>query len=171
MADKIKIAVSACLLGQKVRYDAQEKGHELIINYFMQQHSDILELLPFCPEVAIGLSVPRAKIQLQQEKDKTIRVVGVENHRLDVTSELQSYAERFLLQQPDIRAYIVKSKSPSCAYQSSPVFFGTKQTGLSSGMFVQTLKKIKSELLIIEETQLDSEQACLTLLQQIQKLC
>ena len=131
MADKIKIAVSACLLGQKVRNDAQEKRHELIINYFMQQHSDILELLPFCPEVAIGLSVPRAKIQLQQEKDKTIRVVGVENHRLDVTSELQSYAERFYCNNR-ISEHILLNRSHPVVLISQVLFFlGQNKQGLA----------------------------------------
>jgi uncharacterized protein YbbK (DUF523 family) len=189
--NKIQIAVSACLLGQKVRYDGKEKKHALIMNVFLNKYFDIVELVPFCPEVAIGLGVPRAKIQLvsdkNRQKDKQIRVIGVENHTLDVTDELQLYAENFLLQYPDIKYYIVKSKSPSCAYQSGPLFnvrlrsqADADNTGLrnkydydeqielTSGLFVQTIQAVKPESVFIEETQLESEEACEQFFQLIQ---
>jgi len=167
---KIKIAVSACLLGQKVRYDAQEKSHTILLDFF-RQYSDTLEVLPFCPEVAIGLGVPRAKIQLVRQYDKSIRVIGVQDHTLDVTFDLQSYAEDFLQQHPDISIYIVKSKSPSCAYQSSPLYKGSEQLDLISGLFVQTLNNLKPDLLIMEESRFDSKYACLQFLKKIQNLC
>ena len=170
MSYKVKIAVSACLLGQKVRYDAQEKSHTMLLDFF-RQYSDILEAVPFCPEVAIGLGVPRAKIQLVREYNNTIRVIGVEDHTLDVTSDLQSYAKDFLQQHPDISTYIVKSKSPSCGYQSSPLYKGSEQLALTSGLFVQTLNNLKSDLLIIEESRLNSKYTCLQLLKKIQNLC
>lgn len=122
MIDKPKIAVSACLLGHRVRYDGREKKHSLIVDSFLNKFSDKVELVPFCPEVAIGLSVPRAKIQVVKDAGEQIRVVGVEDHRLDVTQPLKSYAELFLQQNPDIRGFIVKSKSPSCGLQSTPLF-------------------------------------------------
>lgn len=191
MNDKIQIAVSACLLGHKVRYDAKEKKQIIIIDVFINKYADAIELVPFCPEVAIGLSVPRDKIQLVTDKNgqkgKQIRLLGVADHTLDVTHELQSYTEKFLLQYPDIKYYIVKSKSPSCGYGSTPLFFAPfgfaedsaasrkvkkpedyEQTGFTSGLFVQTLQVLKPELVIIEETQLDTEQACEMLVQRIQ---
>ncbi|MCU7939146.1 MAG: DUF523 domain-containing protein [gamma proteobacterium symbiont of Bathyaustriella thionipta] len=191
MTYKTQIAVSACLLGQKVRYDGKTKKHALIIDMFLNKGLSTVELIPFCPEVAIGLGVPREKIQVIRNKDKQIRLVGVEDHTLDVTHELQSYAENFLLQYPDIKYYIVKSKSPSCGYQSTPLFisqvddeksglmkkhdnynynynYNYEQAELTSGLFVQTLQTIEPELVIIEETQFDSEEACLMFFQQIQ---
>ena len=161
------------------------------MDVFLHKYADTVETVPFCPEVAIGLGVPRAKIQVVRyrhgQKDEQIRVVGVENHTLDVTHELQSYAEEFLLQYPDIKYYIVKSKSPSCGYQSTPLFSAQlisqtdaetdnvikkadiyENAELTSGLFVQTLQDLKPDLVIIEETQLDSEQACLRFFQQTQ---
>ena len=178
-----------------MRYDGKEKKHAVIIDVFLNRYTDKVKLVPFCPEVAIGLGVPRAKIQLvsykdgqkDRQKDKQIRVVGVDNHTLDVTDELQSYAENFLLQYSDIEYYIVKSKSPSCGYQSTPLFIAQcisisddenaglmnkykycEQAEFTSGLFVQTLQALKPELVIIEETQLDSEQACEEFFQRIQ---
>ncbi len=191
MTYKIQIAVSACLLGQKVRYDGKEKKHELIMDVFLDKYSDTVDIVPFCPEVAIGLGVPRAKIQIVNyrhgQKDEQIRLVGVEDHTLDVTYELQLYTEKFLLQYPDIKYYIVKSKSPSCGYQSTPLFIAQfispadaendsllkkqdvyEYAELTSGLFVQTLQALKPEIVIIEETQLDSEEACLRFFQQAQ---
>jgi len=188
---KTQIAVSACLLGQKVRYDGKEKKHLLIMDFFLNRYSDRVDIVPFCPEVAIGLGVPRTKIQLinyrYEQKDEQIRLVGVEDHTLDVTYELQLYTEKFLLQYPDIKYYIVKSKSPSCGYQSTPLFIAQfispadaendsllkkqdvyEYAELTSGLFVQTLQALKPEIVIIEETQLDSEQACLRFFQQAQ---
>lgn len=191
MTYKTQIAVSACLLGQKVRYDGKEKKHELIMDVFLDKYSDTVDIVPFCPEMAIGLGVPRAKIQLVNyrygQKDEQIRLVGVEDHTLDVTYELQLYTEKFLLQYPDIKYYIVKSKSPSCGYQSTPLFIAQfispadaendsllkkqdvyEYAELTSGLFVQTLQALKPEIVIIEETQLDSEEACLRFFQQAQ---
>jgi len=174
MTDKPKIAVSACLLGHRVRYDGREKKHSLIVDIFLNQFSDKVELVPFCPEVAIGLSVPRAKIQVMKETHEHIRVVGVEDHRLDVTQPLKSYAESFLQQYPEIKGFIVKSKSPSCGFQSTPLFErlvqekgSYKQLGFTSGLFVQSLLILKPELPIIEETQLTTENACLNFIQNL----
>ncbi|MCK5647275.1 MAG: DUF523 domain-containing protein [Gammaproteobacteria bacterium] len=189
MTDKPVVAVSACLLGHRVRYDGREKKHSLIVDSFLNKFSDKVELVPFCPEVAIGLSVPRAKIQVVKETHEQIRLVGVEDHRLDVTQPLKLYAESFLQQYPDIRGFIVKSKSPSCGFQSTPLFErlaqekgsceehaeGTlpnaegsyKQLGFTSGLFVQSVLILKPGLQIIEETQLTTENACLNFIQNL----
>ncbi len=159
----MNIAVSACLLGQKVRYDGREKKHSVIIDFFSQYCSDTITLVPFCPEVDIGLSVPRAKIHLVDTK-KMVRVVGVSDPTLDVTAGLQQYAHNFLLKHPDIQYYIVKSKSPSCGYQSTPISTSFTSDRLTSGLFVQILKQIKTDLVFIEESQLTSVEACLALI-------
>jgi len=185
---KPQIAISACLLGQMVRYDGKEKKQPLIVAFFLNKKylqynlSGTVEVVPFCPEVGIGLGVPRAKIQAVRQKDEQIRIVGVENHTWDVTEALKSYAEHFLQQYPDIQYFIVKAKSPSCGYQSTPLFQAlipvqakqcaqeeqkVEQIALVSGLFVQTILELKPQLHIIDETCLSTEQSCLSLLQQI----
>lgn len=183
------LAVSACLLGQPVRYDGKEKKQNLIVDFFLNRYSEAVRIIPFCPEVGIGMGVPRPKIQLVSQKDESIRVLGVENHTLDVTKALQSYAQQFIQQYPDIQFFIVKARSPSCGYHSTPLFKNPEQVdssnsfdlgtsidikkgeyleiAMTSGMFVQTLLKLKPELQIVDEIMLTSENDCLKLLQQV----
>jgi uncharacterized protein YbbK (DUF523 family) len=170
----IKIAISACLLGEKVRYDGKDKCHEPIIKYLKdnQQLTQQLtiEWIPFCPEVGIGLSVPRDKIQLEKAAEQ-IHVVGVLDHTWDVTEELKSFAANFIQKHADIDCYIVKSKSPSCGYQSTPLFLRVQGKNqfltLTSGMFTRTILAIKPQLCIIEETKLDNESDCRKFLQKL----
>ena len=178
--------MSACLLGHKVRYDGKEKT--LAVEQFSSfRHFSKVDFIPFCPEVGIGLSVPRAKIQLVKEKQQPIRLLGAENHSWDVTEELTSYAHNFLQQYPDINCYIVKSKSPSCGYQSTPLFVTKsinengdlsdyeqdyEQLAVTSGLFVQTILQLRPELLIMDELQFvqlleSGERACLKFIQQL----
>jgi len=184
---KPEIAISACLLGQRVRYDGEDKRQSQIVDFFLEQFSEQVSIIPFCPEVAIGLGVPRPKIQLIRQKGEQIRVLGVENHTLDVTESLQSYADEFLTQYPGLSHVIVKSRSPSCGYQSTPLMMNIlgdsdndnevepqskdiyKQIALSSGLFVQTILAIKPELQIVDETQLITQQQCLKFLQSMQQ--
>ncbi|MBE9526738.1 MAG: DUF523 domain-containing protein [Proteobacteria bacterium] len=156
MNKKVQIAISACLLGEKVRYDAKilpafDKNSVL---KQLNIAEDEVEFISFCPEVGIGLGVPRAKIQVIRNKQQKIRVLGVENHTLDVTTELESYAQNFFKQHPDIFAYLVKSKSPSCGYASTPLFDDSEkhaqQISITSGLFVQTILKIKPQILVID---------------------
>lgn len=178
MIDKtIKIAISACLLGENVRYDGKHRCHEPIIRFLRDNSQVTIEWVPFCPEVGIGLSVPRDKIQLENVSEQ-IHVVGVLNYRWDVTDELKSFAVNFLQQRADVDCYIVKSKSPSCGYQSTPLFqrVSTPEQGvqdknhylaLTSGMFTRTIAAIKPELCLIEETKLGNENDCRQFLQQL----
>ena len=183
--NKPQIAISACLLGHKVRYDGKEK--KLPVEQFPAfRHFEQVEFIPFCPEVGIGLGVPRAKIQLVREQQQ-IRLLGVENHRWDGTEELSSYAQNFLQQYPDINCYVVKSKSPSCGYQSTALFVrkiisdngdlsdyeqAYEQLSVTSGLFVQTILQLRPRLLIMDEIQFmqllnSGEQACLKFIQQL----
>ena len=57
---KIRIAISACLLGREVRYNGGHKESRLC-SHTLAQHFDFV---PLCPEVAIGLGIPREPIRL-----------------------------------------------------------------------------------------------------------
>jgi len=175
MLKTVKIAISACLLGENVRYDGNNSCHEPIIQYLRDNLQVTIEWIPFCPEVGIGLSVPRDKIQLQKVSEQ-IHVVGVLNHTWDVTDELKSFAVNFLHQRADVDCYIVKSKSPSCGYQSTPLFHRVQGQNvqsenqclaLTSGMFTRTITAMKPQLCIIEETRLGNENDCRQFLQQL----
>lgn len=165
--EKLQIAISACVLGEPVRYDGKSKRHALIVDIFTRQLNEQVELIPFCPEMGIGLGAPRDKIELVRQKDESIRVLGVEDHTWDVTHELQFYTEVFLKKYPNLDYFIVKSRSPSCGYNTTPVFSNGSEVAVDSGMFVQTLLAIKPGLNIINESQLVSEQDCLNFIRKI----
>ncbi|MDH3690976.1 MAG: DUF523 domain-containing protein, partial [Gammaproteobacteria bacterium] len=68
----VRIGVSSCLLGQNVRYDGEHKRDSFITNAL----THYFEFVPVCPEVSIGLGVPRPPIQLRG-KLEAARVVSV----------------------------------------------------------------------------------------------
>ena len=67
------VGVSACLLGQKVRYDGDHKHNAILVH----QLGPLLRFRDTCPEVAIGLPVPRPPIQVVQV-DAILRALGVD---------------------------------------------------------------------------------------------
>ncbi|AMQ44934.1 hypothetical protein AMS64_22585 [Aeromonas veronii] len=101
-----KVLVSACLLGQPVRYDGQSKG---IVSDWLSALGAEGRVLAFCPEVAGGLPTPRPPAERQGE-----RVVTASG--LDVTAEFDRGAELALeiCQTQGIRFALLKEGSPSC---------------------------------------------------------
>ncbi|PJG58102.1 DUF523 domain-containing protein [Aeromonas cavernicola] len=110
----IRVLVSACLLGQPVRYDGQSKG---MVSAWLSELGAEGRLLAFCPEVAGGLPTPRAPAERQGE-----RVVTVSGQ--EVTAEFARGAELALAlcQAEGIRFALLKEGSPSCG--SSRIYNG-----------------------------------------------
>ena len=105
----IRIAVSGCLLGEAVRYDG---GHRRS-GYVTGALGKAFELVSECPEVGIGLGVPRPKIRLEHEGAQ-IRLRGARNE--DLTPLMAGYtkgaAARF--RELGVAGVVLKSRSPSC---------------------------------------------------------
>lgn len=101
-----KILISACLLGEKVRFDGKSKKvHAEILQTWQSENRFIF----LCPEVAGGLSVPRAPAEIQGES--VINILGE-----DVSTHFAKGAQKALdlCQQHDIHIAILKEGSPSC---------------------------------------------------------
>jgi uncharacterized protein YbbK (DUF523 family) len=129
-----KILVSACLLGKRTRYDGGDQ----------RVHSSILEawekegrLLPFCPEVAGGLTIPRPPAEILGGDGYAVlsgetRVISVDGR--DLTAEFIAGAQLALslCHENDIRVAILAESSPSCGVNSSydGTFSSTKIPGL-----------------------------------------
>ena len=121
MNDRIKIGISSCLLGEKVRYDG---GHKLD-NYLKDTLGQFIDWVPVCPEVESGLSVPR----------EPMRLVGyTANPRLiksrsgiDYTDHMLEWAEKRLVgvEQEGLCGFIFKSKSPSSGLRGVKVYAST----------------------------------------------
>jgi uncharacterized protein YbbK (DUF523 family) len=164
---KPTIAISACLNGEVVRYDGQQKSLDTktILNRYLQLNN-------ICPEVGAGMSVPRPAIQLMQASDnnsdqhlqlaENIKIVERDNHQRDVSATLKDFSETSLLQLNDKTvAYVLKSKSPSCGIHSTPIFNSTGEViAIGSGVQADYFMRNAPELLFTDETSLISEQQC-----------
>ena len=106
---RTRIAVSGCLLGEAVRYDG---GHRQS-DYITDALGRVFELVSECPEVGIGLGVPRPKIRLERGEGGA-RLLGSRDE--DLTPLMDDYAgkaaERF--RDAGVAGFVLKSRSPSC---------------------------------------------------------
>lgn len=143
---KIKIGISSCLLGQEVRYDGGHKRDPYINGTLI----DYFDFIPICPEVAIGLTIPRPPIHLVQLCEE-IHVLGVKDTGIDVTDRLHAYGKEMGERLDNISGYILKSRSPSCGMERVEVVDEQGRTrGKGAGAYAHSLMK-KLPLLPVEE--------------------
>ncbi|MEN8168809.1 MAG: DUF523 and DUF1722 domain-containing protein [Pseudomonadota bacterium] len=143
---EITIGISSCLLGQAVRYD----GRHQFDPYINGTLKELFDFVPVCPEVAIGLPVPRPPIHLVRRDDK-VSVLGVEDKSTDVTEALHAYGKRMGDELEIISGYIFKSSSPSCGMEQVRVYDEAgSPVGTAAGAFAYSLMK-KLPLLPVEE--------------------
>jgi uncharacterized protein YbgA (DUF1722 family)/uncharacterized protein YbbK (DUF523 family) len=106
----IRIGVSACLLGDEVRYDGGHKRDPFLTSVL----GPLVEFVKVCPEVEIGMGTPREAIHLS-ERDGVIRLVAVKSG-IDYTDRMDAYAVRRVaaLERERLSGYVLKKDSPSC---------------------------------------------------------
>jgi uncharacterized protein YbgA (DUF1722 family)/uncharacterized protein YbbK (DUF523 family) len=143
---RIPIGISSCLLGQPVRYDGGHKRDPYLIDVL----GKYFEYLPYCPEVAIGMSIPRPPIRLTGDPSQP-RAVGVRNGEIDVTEKLIGYAHEVMAARPRISGYIFKRGSPSCGMERVKIYNekGMPQ-GSSSGLYANVVMR-EMPLMPVEE--------------------
>jgi uncharacterized protein YbgA (DUF1722 family)/uncharacterized protein YbbK (DUF523 family) len=131
---KIKIGISTCLLGEKVRYDG---GHKLD-RYITDTLGHYFEWVAVCPEVEYGLPVPRESMHLIGDPASP-RIVTVKTG-VDHTEGMKKWAEDKLrqLEKEDLCGFIFKSKSPSSGIGGIKVYTSSgmpsnKGTGIFGG--------------------------------------
>ena len=152
--DKPRIAVSACLVGEAVRYDGDHKRHPQVVGLL----ANLFELLPICPEGEIGLGIPREPIQLEQTT-AGVRLVAVQS-RQDYTLRMQQFARRTAVQIESWQAsgYLLKSRSPSCGLQDVKLFDSDGSFQRSGqGIFTRELEQHGQGLPLAEETALEDD--------------
>ncbi len=118
--ETIRLGISSCLLGNKVRYDGGHKRDAFVTDLLAR----FVELVPVCPEVELGLGTPRETIRLQREGSR-VRLVAPGSGR-DHTAPMRRYAERRVAQLGalDLCGFIVKKGSPSCGMERVRVWGG-----------------------------------------------
>jgi len=136
----IRVAISACLLGQKVRYDGGHK-HDPFLTETLGQY---VEWIPVCPEVEIGLGIPRPTLRLERRDDQICLVMPKENR--DLTHTMQTFARRRVkaLAEADICGYVLKKNSPSCGMERVKVY---KPEGDPAGTHVGTFAGVLLEMM------------------------
>lgn len=149
---KIKVGASSCLLGEAVRYDGSDKYQPLI----METLADRFEWVPICPEVAIGMTVPRPPIQ-RVMVDGDCRLLRVDDPTFDLTDRMRDFAGQCVEQLTDVRGFILKARSPSCGLTGVNLFNEAGVcTATGEGAFVEILCRRMPELPVAEECDLIS---------------
>ncbi len=105
----LKVAVSDCLTGSEVRFDGGHKRSSLC----HEQLTGLFELRGICPELGIGMGVPRDPIRLVGDVAAP-RAQGVKDAAVDVTLPLQEYARSIVPSLADVFGYIFIKNSPTC---------------------------------------------------------
>ena len=149
---KIKIGVSLCLLGERVRYNGGHKFDRLISDVF----ASALDLLPICPEVEIGMGVPRPPIHLVRD-GKEVKAVSVDSEIKDFTGSLQSLAKARKHQLSLLSGYVFKAKSPSCGLTDVPIIDSQKNNVMKfgSGIFAKGVRDLVPALPVEDEMRLN----------------
>lgn len=143
--------MSACLLGQPVRYDGRSSGHPDLLQLWQQQG----RVVPLCPEVAGGLPTPRPPAEIPGGQggavlDGEARVVTVQGE--DVSAEFLAGARLALelVRRHGIRVAVLKSGSPSCGNRKvyDGTFSGSKidGEGVTSALLRREGVQVFSEL-------------------------
>lgn len=149
-----RIAVSACLYGEQVRYDGTSKQQPLLRQWLDGR----VDWQPICPEVAAGMGVPRPPVALHLDNGR-IRVIEVAAPQRDFTAMLthgvaQSVAQLGAIA-PD--AIVLKARSPSCGLGSTPMLAAhTTQPLTTDGLFAAACRERFPSAALCDEEQLQS---------------
>ena len=115
--DKPHLGVSACLLGQPVRFDGGHKKSRFLVD----DCSRFFQLHPVCPEAELGMGIPRPVIQLRKT-ERQVKLVFSKNPEHDLTDDMQSFSRQRIKDFDQLDGFVFKKDSPSCGPQRVPVF-------------------------------------------------
>lgn len=147
----VRVGISACLLGEEVRYDGGHKRAQFLIDAF----GPAIEWVSICPEVEAGFGTPREPMRLSQI-DGVVRLLTVTTAH-DVTPPMEDFIRRRVaeLRRDDLSGYILKSNSPSCGLARVAVFDRQgNATAPGRGIFAEALVREFPELPLEEEGRL-----------------
>ena len=162
------IGISSCLLGNQVRYDGRLKLEPSLKEIFGNK----VQWLAVCPEVEMGLSTPREKIILLYELEKP-SLQTLESQQ-DLTKQMQAWCNQKIqeLKQLPIKAFIFKSKSPSCGIQNVDFYPSRSENAIKigTGLFAKAFLQAFPLLPVIQECDLQDYDKVRDFLQKIKTL-
>ena len=159
--NKLKIGISSCLLGERVRYNEEHKRNPTVIDLLGQR----FEAVPVCPEVELGMGVPREPVRLVADIGKprvvvrmtgessnpnqklppgiskppprvVVRMVGAESGK-DWTEAMVGFNSIKLATLTNISGFVLKSRSPSCGPGNVPLHHGQSEEKKFNGGIVR----------------------------------
>ena len=144
MTDRPRIGISACLLGERVRYNGGDKRN----GWLVDELGPKVEWVSVCPEVEAGFGTPREPMKLVRGADGVASIVTA-NTRPDLTATLRAFSERRVDELADERldGYVLKAGSPSCAIDATIDVSGP-------GLFAEALMRRLPDLPVADEQQL-----------------
>lgn len=147
----IRLGVSSCLLGNAVRWDGGHKRDAFVTDGL----GPFVEWVPVCPEVELGMPIPRATLRLSGEGDR-VRMVEVASGR-DHTAPMKRYAAKRVksLRELELCGYILKRDSPSCGMTGVKVWREEATAARSGqGLYAAALMKAYPQLPVEDEGRL-----------------
>jgi len=151
-AAPLRIGISSCLLGEEVRFDGGHKRDRFLVD-ILGPHADWIRV---CPEVEVGMGVPRETLRLVRVKDD-IRMITTRSG-IDHTDAMRAWARRRVgaLAAEDLDGYVLKKDSPSCGMERVKVYdpAGGAAARSGEGIFATELKARCPSLPIEEEGRL-----------------
>jgi uncharacterized protein YbbK (DUF523 family) len=141
-----KAIISACLLGEVCRYDGKTKQIDEVAEAFCEY-----EIIPFCPEAPL-FGTPRERISVIRINGEN--TIVTDETKEDVTEKLNNEINTFIEKNPHADAIILKSKSPSCGFGTTPILNEQKELitcgdGIAAQIFLQKYSHVR----IVDETE------------------
>ncbi len=147
----IRLGISACLLGESVRFDGGHKRDPFLTDTL----GPFVEWVPVCPEVECGFGTPRESMRLVRV-EQGVRLLTVKT-AIDLTDRLERYAHKRVakLEVEDLSGYVLKKDSPSCGMERVKVYGGQGAPDKSGrGLFAASLMERYPSLPVEEEGRL-----------------
>ncbi len=140
------------MIGEEVRWDGGHKHAGEVVDAL----GKIFRWVPVCPEVAVGMGVPREPVGLYGSADQPL-MLGNES-QTDWTVRMRNYALRRVkeLETENLCGFIFKSKSPSCGVQNVPVYkaHGSRHSQPGRGLFADAFLKRHPLIPVADEDEL-----------------
>ena len=119
MGNRIRLGISSCLLGAKVRFDGGHKQDRYVTDVL----ADYVDFVPVCPEVEVGLPIPRPALRLVRDGNQDVRLRFSKTGE-DITDRMQHWATERVkaLEREQLDGFIFKSKSPSSGMERVKIY-------------------------------------------------
>ena len=161
--ETLRIGISQCLLGDKVRYDGGHKRD----NFLIEALGRHVEWVPVCPEAELGLGTPREPMRLVGDLQAP-RLVTITTE-IDHTDAMHRFARQRVrqLEALDLSGYVFKADSPSCGITQVPLFNQDIETNDGVGLFARAFIEYLPLIPIEEESRLHDLQAVNSFLERV----